>query len=304
LGSRLARHAARAGANLLGPEIHRQTRRELAYREPGALIDEARLWSNLLSSMPLAFNLFAPVKLEPVLARRLVNALCPDFMSQVIQVVFEHSPGRGDNLFTDDGTAFDVCIIGRDKEGGRVFLAIEIKYAEGMSEAEPRHRSRYDTLAASCGLFTDADDPWLRRNPYQQLWRQHMLAQSMVDCGLYDAGRYLLIAPRQNNDVQRAARRYAKRVIEDPSKVEFSSVTLEDVVEALRGAGAQGHARALHERYCDFTPVHDLVEAECARIAHGGDIEPAAATETNGEAVAQSPRRRRRTNAAVNSAGR
>jgi hypothetical protein len=35
-------------------------RREAAYREVGALIDQERLATNLLSSMPLTFNLLAP----------------------------------------------------------------------------------------------------------------------------------------------------------------------------------------------------------------------------------------------------
>src|ERR1700724_320129 len=60
LGSRIAEAAGKAGGNFLTPEIARIARRETAYREIGALIDQERLATNLLSSIPLAFNLLGP----------------------------------------------------------------------------------------------------------------------------------------------------------------------------------------------------------------------------------------------------
>jgi len=60
LGSRISEAAGGAGGNFLTPEIAHTARREAAYREVGALIDAERLATNLLSSMPLTFNLLAP----------------------------------------------------------------------------------------------------------------------------------------------------------------------------------------------------------------------------------------------------
>jgi hypothetical protein len=56
----LPKRPGRAGGNFLTPEIAHTARRETAYREIGALIDADRLATNLLSSMPLTFNLLAP----------------------------------------------------------------------------------------------------------------------------------------------------------------------------------------------------------------------------------------------------
>src|SRR5690349_17201571 len=55
LGSRLGMRPAAAGANLVDPALVALVRRELAYREPGAVIEEGRLWSNMLASQALAF---------------------------------------------------------------------------------------------------------------------------------------------------------------------------------------------------------------------------------------------------------
>jgi hypothetical protein len=60
LGSRISEAAGKAGGNFLTPAIAHTARRETAYREIGALVDQERLATNLLSSMPLAFNLLAP----------------------------------------------------------------------------------------------------------------------------------------------------------------------------------------------------------------------------------------------------
>lgn len=263
LGSRLAPEAARAGANFLTPAIFGQARCDLAYREPGALLDAERMHENLLSSAPLCFNLLAPLKTDPALARRVCASLAPGVLRAVSCLQFEHSPGRGDPAFTADGTAFDAILTGRGPGRAKSFLAIEVKFSESMTEPEARLRPRYDTLAQSSGLYADPDDAALRRNPLQSLWRAHMLAQSMVDADLFDAGVFMLIAPRQNRDVQRAARAYAQRLSHAPGKVAFLNVELEDAIAAFDKAGASEHAAALHERYTDFTPVHRLVQDAC-----------------------------------------
>lgn len=263
LGNLLTSSDACTGANFLSADIFGQVRCDLAYREPGALIDQERMFANLLSSMPLAFNLLVPLKKDKALARRVFAKLAPGVAKRVTHLQFEHSPGRGDPTFTADGTAFDAFVSSVGPDGSKTFIAIEMKYAEGMTEPEPRLRPRYDELSCTSGLYAEPDSDALRRNPLQQFWRQHMLAQAMVDCGLYDSGVFMLVAPRQNRDVQRAATRYASNLTPSDDKVSFINVELEDAIEAVRAAGAAEHACALYERYCNFAPVHELVRQAC-----------------------------------------
>src|SRR4051812_36163763 len=46
IGSHIKQSAAAAGANFLSPEITALARREVAYREDLAMIDQGRLWQN------------------------------------------------------------------------------------------------------------------------------------------------------------------------------------------------------------------------------------------------------------------
>ena len=110
LGSRLDTAAGRAGFNYLQSDTAMLVRRELAFRERGALIDEARIWENLLSSSAMVFNLFAPLKHNRTGARRVLNAILPADIKTVTGLYFESSPGRGDPRYIGDNTAFDVVV--------------------------------------------------------------------------------------------------------------------------------------------------------------------------------------------------
>ena len=155
LGSRISAAAGNAGGNYLTPEIAHVTRREIAYREIGALVDKDRLATNLLSSMPLTFNLLAPWVHAIERASGCLAGLLPDFTGTARQLVFEHSPGRGNQSFTGDYTAFDALIRYSDSQGRTGFVAFEVKYSESMREPVPELRQSYDALSDGSGLYVD-----------------------------------------------------------------------------------------------------------------------------------------------------
>jgi hypothetical protein len=121
-----------------------------------------------------------------------------------------------------------------------------------MREPIPELRPRYDELSQASGLYVDPAAATLRINPLQQFWREHLLAQSMIDNGLYDEGSLVVIAPALNYHVQDAAEAYQAHLREpEDGKARFVNVTLEDVIEVIR-LSDPSHAEALHHRYCDF----------------------------------------------------
>ena len=257
LGNYVAPIAAEAAA-FINPEVARLARRELAYREEGAIVDQRRLMQNLLSSSPLVFNLFGALKLDLDLATRVLQALCPDFICRVTDIVFEHSPGRGEPRFTNDRTAFDVFVkcITRQRQHG--FAAFEIKYSETMNEPAARARPRYGELMHESATYSNPDEPLLLEAPLQQFVRQHLLAHCAVKNGLYSQGRFLVIAPALNAAAQETIQKYRKH-LSGLGCVKFDAVSLECVVRAIRSAGARDLATSLHERYCDLSAVDALI---------------------------------------------
>ncbi len=156
IGSLIAATPADEGRNFLSPAIANLARLEMAYQERGALIDQNRLFGNLLSSMPLTFNLFAPFRFEPELAARLLRMLIPGIdLCTVKHVWFEHSPGRQDPALTCDRSAFDVAFVYERSDGAQGFIGVEVKYSEsGQEPAPPELNPRYDELAPASGLYS------------------------------------------------------------------------------------------------------------------------------------------------------
>jgi PD-(D/E)XK nuclease superfamily len=257
LGSRVSYRVGRTGVNLTDPALVPLVRREIAYRELGAVIHVDRLWTNLLTSQALTFNLFGPLKQNPPLATAVMRRLVPDLVHDVIEVRFEHSPARGHPAYTADHTAFDVLIRCTTPHGHNAFVAIEIKYSEAPAGIASPCRPRYDALSQSARVFTDPNSPALRHAPIEQFWREQLLVTAMLECGHYQHGRLLVIAPTLNAECQAAITRYRTELIsDDPAETRFQATTLEDLTTAIGNAGADTIAARVIERYLDFSPVH------------------------------------------------
>ncbi|SKC61902.1 hypothetical protein SAMN05445504_0049 [Burkholderia sp. CF099] len=270
LGSRLDTKSAEAGGNFLSPDIAQLALRESVYCEIGAIIEQERLWKNLLSSQPLCFNLFGGMKLDIEKGNRFFRSLFADYVESIDGVYFEHSPGRGMPAYTNDYTAFDVFIPCTTVEGGNGFIAIEVKYTETMVEPLLTLRKRYAQLSRTSGIYRDPEALALRASPLQQLWREHLLCHSIIENGAYSSGRYVLMHPRQNVHCTGAVNAYQRQLAsQGPETIKFQPVTLEDCVDTLRAIGDEETASAFHHRYLDFERVERTIFGQ--RIASEHD---------------------------------
>ncbi len=298
LGSRISIAAGRTGANFMTPAIAAVATRALAYREPGAAYDISRLRTNLLSSQPLVFNLFGPLTADPALATRFMAELFPGALANVTDILFEHSPGRGDPRFTADRTAFDVVIRGTAPTGARAIFCIEMKYSEaGHDPAPPPHPRHQEIGRTTAGLFIAPEDPMLAGPACQQLYRQHCLASAMLAAGLADNATLVFIAPAHNQLAHAAAATYSRQ-LSDPhtGPIPFISLTLEHAFAGLAAAGLPAHAAALHVRYTDWWLLDgelELAMTSATADAPVPDIVPVSHAPTAAPFVTRSATRRR-----------
>lgn len=262
IGSCLSAEAAEAGKNFLSPAVHGLVRHELIMREEGAMIDEDRLFRNALSSMPLVFNLFGPMVIDPRLATTIFHALLPDFVNTVESIRFEHSPGRHEDRFLSDGTAVDVAMSVITPDGEEATVFVEVKYSEDMTGPAARLRPRYDEASRQVRLFKDPDSQLLRSLALEQLWREHMIAQLSVDHGITSRALFITIAPRLNRRANAAFRVYRSELLDAEAgrndQVGFRSLDLEAVIKAMGRTDASEMASKLWARYCDFERVYRL----------------------------------------------
>lgn len=249
LGTRLQMPDAKQQLwNYLTTNIREVFRAEVlgARRGDGKLFGEPRIFDDLLSSQPLCFNLFGELKRDLSLASRVLGRLGTDKIKTVYWIEFEHSPGRRDPRYTADRSAFDVYVEYETVDGKKGFRGIEVKYHEDLNDALAPHRERYDQVALGMGCFHASRLADLRLKPINQLWRDHMLAGSMILADGWKEGMFVVLYPAENTHAAAAIRKY-QACLADAST--FASWTLESFVSALEAADAGSWVQELSGRY-------------------------------------------------------
>lgn len=223
------------------------------------VIERARLFSNLLSSQPMAFNLFGHLHLDLALASNVLGEVSGGRVHRVTAVEFEFSPGRGEQRYTGDHSAFDVYVRFTTPTGESGFAGIEVKYHENLADPPARHRPRYDEVAALMGCFQPAATPRLTSKPLQQIWRDHLLvgAHRLVD--QFADGFFALVSPCLNEACNRAVAGYRTCLVSEDT---FSHWSLESIVSVLRRHSHAPWIDAFADRYLAFDKI-DRTIGDC-----------------------------------------
>lgn len=251
VGSRLDLEFARKNpVNLLTPAALAAARRRIANPEPHQMLNEDRLWADLLSSMPLCFNLFGDLDADPKLARSAVDRWWPDAPAGAVAVRFEHSPGRRDPLFLGNRSAFDVAFEIESSPETRAVIGVETKYHEhARVERRPTEERlrRYTQVTERSEAFAEGWQQALIGTDLQQIWLDHLLALSMRQHpgARWSWARFVLVFPAANPSFASAADRY-RAVLRDGST--FEARTIESLLDG-DGALPAETIRLLRERY-------------------------------------------------------
>lgn len=251
VGSRLELSFARAsGANLITPGALAAARARLAAPEPHQILDEERLWADLLSSMPMCFNLFGDLASFPNTARRAVRAWWPDAPGGDVHVRFEHSPGRCDREFLGNKSAFDVAFEIDVRTGSRAIVGVETKYhehAKAEDPPKPAALARYVEVTERSDVFVDSWRDTIIGTNLQQIWLDHLLVLSMLQhpSKRWAWGRFVLVFPTANPSFAAAAARY-RSLLRDPAT--FDAQAIETLLATPQAIG-EGSSRAFRQRY-------------------------------------------------------
>ncbi len=232
------RMAKKTLVNFLDDTVRDVVRAEVeGPKAEGKLYGEPRIYNNLLSSQPLCFNLFAHLQQDLDLATRVFARRFPDRVKEVAGVEFEWSPGRRDSRYTGDRTAFDVFVTCNTPSGGKGFVAIEVKYHEDLSGKATGLRKRYCEVAETSGLWNMDDLDDVRESPTGQIWRDHLLALSMLQADdSWESGRFVMLAPKDNEPCADAVQKY-QELMQDSETFAYWPMEsfVDDIIEACAG---------------------------------------------------------------------
>jgi hypothetical protein len=209
-----------------------------------------RLWADLLSSMPLCFNLFGDLFGNAEYTTRVVRAWWPDAPHGAVTVRLEHSPARCDPSLLGSKNAFDVAF--EIDMGGedRAIIGVETQSTSTrrLSRAPgTKARRRYVAVAERSVAFVDVWRELVIGAELQQIWLDHLLVLAMLQhssARCRRVGSYSSTRPPIR--VSRARLAPTKRWLRDPAT--FQARTIEDIL-ATRDAVDVATVMAFRERY-------------------------------------------------------
>ncbi len=247
-------------ANFLTPSIQQVVIEEVRgeKREKVQLYKEPRIFNNLLSSQPLCFNLFGEIARDMSLASKAFRELTNGYLYEVTDFRFEFSPGRSDPKYLGDGTSFDVFVSGNSQSGEMVFLGIEVKYHENLKKWKKALKERYDEVANAMNCFSGGDYKVLRTTPLVQMWRDHLLAGSMLLNGDFDKGMFIFLYPKDNIDCSDVADKYLSHLSDTST---FQAWTMEDVFDVLSKLAPENWSDVFFDRYLAFSKIDERLES-------------------------------------------
>ena len=143
------------------------------------LIDEDRLYNNLLSSQPLCFNFFGELMADKTFGLNILKSWWPE-LTELKSVLFEYAPKE---CYTKDNSAFDIAfeVAIEDKIG---LIGLECKYTDSFSTKEydkPAYKTIFDLSSSFKGDYNT-----LKSSRYNQLFRNQLIAESLIQNNRYD----------------------------------------------------------------------------------------------------------------------
>jgi hypothetical protein len=156
-----------------------QTIQERQVADSG-IIEQDRLFNNLLSSQPLCFNFFGELKTDTDFALQVLRQFWPE-LTQVKRVIFEFAPAEN---YTNDKSAFDGAIeVMADNQSGLV--GRECKYTDIFSQTEyDKAEYRHIFNQSKEKVFATTYEE-LRAARFNQLFRNQLIAEALVQNGPY-----------------------------------------------------------------------------------------------------------------------
>ena len=248
--------AKQSGVNFLTKEIFEIVKEEVKNKHiEGKVISEPRIWNNLLSSQPLAFNLFGQLKLDLSLATKVFASLYSERkIKEVTAIKFEHSPGRRSLKYTGDSSAFDVFVEYKNTSDQDCFLGIEVKYAEDLSDKPATHKESYVSVSEKANIFDLSMLNMLKEKPIQQIWRDHLLALSLFITNKdYYKGDFIYLYPSDNNNCVEGIKQYQSTFTKEENF--FKPLTIEYLVEIIKTNCSKEWIIDFEDRYLNFEKI-------------------------------------------------
>ncbi|MFZ4455170.1 MAG: PGN_0703 family putative restriction endonuclease [Bacteroidales bacterium] len=198
-----------------------------------------QLYSNLLRSEHIPFNFFIPLRYDLDFARIVLNEFVSNSIKEVFEIKIEYAPEPAEN-YLYDRTSFDAYIkyIHSDNEIG--ILGIEVKYTEQAYPLKKGSKedidinnknSNYWSTTRKSGLFENPNEESLIRDDFRQIWRNHLLGESIKQKDHLSHFTSITLYPKGNSHFEMILPKYKSFLTKKESVI---GITYEDFFEKLK----------------------------------------------------------------------
>lgn len=251
-----------SGANFLADYIFEYAKYRVEHIEKYETIESDRLFNNLLSSQPMAFNLFCPLrellKESPEEATRIIKSALPIFpIHLVTEVDLEFIPSNYKDL-TGDKSAMDAIIRFKTEDGKDGFIAVETKYSENLGTNEASKKDKSLEIIKSLECFNPDVVERIKNKQIKltQIYRNFLLSESY---GLFiKADSYsIVLAPKIHPSTDNEVRSITNEM-QPEYKNKLQYISLESFTDRLISESPEGYAdifRRFRDRYLRFDKV-------------------------------------------------
>lgn len=204
LGSML-QNGEGTGSNFISPaafefakqkSLDKQINKELT-------IDEFRLFNNMLSSMPMCFNLFSDLR-KLLLSNnkevsRIIKLLFKEinWIDEVTYIDVEFIPIPITD-YTNDKSAFDAMILVKDQKGKKGLISIETKYTDLLGSNVAKNSEEKNELVKSGAFLNEESMNHLKENGYKQIHRNFLLTYAYAKKNKISNFSNVIISPKED----------------------------------------------------------------------------------------------------------
>lgn len=270
-------HGEQSGKNFLEDYIFEYATERVRKKKPHETINSDRLFNNLLSSQPMAFNLFCPLRRmlheSEAMATSVIRSALSDYpIARVTEVDLEFIPDNYKSL-TNDRSAMDAIIRFDDSSGRDSFIAIETKYSEnlGINEASKRGKKRAHEIIRTLGCFRPEVEERIECGQVNltQIYRNFLLSEAHgIDIGAESYS--LILSPEEHPSTVRECASLTCELRPEYS-TKLRSMSLEAFVRRLIDVSPEPYATTF-KRFYDRYLIMRRIKITVKRITEYRDL--------------------------------
>ena len=198
------------------------------------------LYSNMLRSEHIPFNLFVPIRKDKEYCKKVLNDSLNGVIQSIDRIEIEYAP-KPKERYLNDATSFDAYIEYTHSDSSKGAIGIEVKYTEkeyklvAMSKQEndiKNFHSEYYRVTEACKIYKQSAVSLLPTDKYRQIWRNHILGESilLVNPNEYKHFTSLTMFPKGNKHFIEVSKEYTDLLVNNDNK--FVALTYEKFLES------------------------------------------------------------------------